>query len=135
MSRLRTRWTGAVAPDETRAGLLLRACSLPVQTRRVAPEIFERVEAALFRVEDVHDHLHVIEHDPLAGGKAVHGRSAHTMILLEPRLDLAGDRFQLRLGRCGAKDEELGEGRNLAQIEDNDVLRLLVRSEVSAGLR
>ena len=55
---------------------------LPRHARGVAPEIFEAVELALLAAEDVHDDLHVIEHDPLARGKTVHGSGANAVIVL-----------------------------------------------------
>ena len=54
------------------------------------------------------------------------------MIFLQPRLDLPRDCFQLRLGTRGTDYEKIGEGRNLAQIEDDDVLCFLVGGEFRA---
>jgi len=77
-------------------------------------------------VEDVHDHLHVIEHDPLAGGKAIDCRRSNPVILFQLGLDFRGDRFELGL-RCGRADnKEIREGRDLAQIEDQDIFSLFV---------
>ncbi len=45
------------------------------------------------------------------------------------------DRFQLRLGRRRADYKEIGEGRDPAQIQDNDIFRLFIRGELSAGFR
>jgi hypothetical protein len=84
-------------------------------------------------MEDVNDDLHVIEHDPLACGKAIHRYGAHP-IVLEPSLDFARDRFQVRLGSARANDEEIGEGGDSLEIEDDNVLRLFVRREIGAGL-
>jgi hypothetical protein len=81
----------------------------------------------------VDDNLHVIEHDPLAGGKPVHGDSPHAMVVLEAAFHFARDRFQVRLGTARADDEEIGEGRDSLEIEDDNVLRLLVRREMGAG--
>jgi hypothetical protein len=47
--------------------------------------------------------------------------------------DLARNRFQVRLGSARANDEEIGEAGDSLQIEDNNVLRLLVRREIGAG--
>jgi len=66
---------------------------LPRQAGSVAPKIFQAVEAALFRMENVHDHLHVIEYDPLAGGESVDRGRTHGMIFLELRFDLTRDRL------------------------------------------
>ena len=84
-------------------------------------------------MEDVDDNLHVIEHDPLARWETVYRDGAHAMVVLQPPLHLARDRFQMRLGRARADDEVIGEGRDSLEIEDNDVLRLFVRREIGAG--
>ena len=105
------------------------------QARSVAPEIFQAVEIALVAMEDVHDHLQVIEHDPLARRKTVDRGRAHLVILAQAGLDLTRDRFQMRLRSPRADDEEVGEGGNPAQIEDDEVFRFLVGGELGAGYR
>ena len=77
--------------------------------------------------------LHVIEHDPLARREAIHGNGAHTMVVLEPALHFARDRFQMRLGSSRADDEEVSESRDALEIEDDNVLRLFVCREIGAG--
>ncbi len=84
-------------------------------------------------MKHVHDHLEVIEHDPLAGREAVHGRWPYLVIFAQTPFDLTGDRLQMRFRRARAYDEVIGESRNLAQIEDRDLFRFLVRSEFGAG--
>ncbi len=86
-------------------------------------------------MEDVHDHLQVIEHDPLADRKTIHRRRAHLVIFAQPRFDLARDRFQVRLRSSRADDEEIRESGNPAQIEHHDVFRLFVSRELGAGYR
>jgi hypothetical protein len=54
------------------------------------------------------------------------------MVLLQPALHLARDRFQVRLGSSRANDEEIGKGRNALEIEDDNVLRLFICREVGA---
>jgi FKBP-type peptidyl-prolyl cis-trans isomerase FklB len=44
---------------------------LPRQPRGIPPQVFQAVELALLPVKNVHDHLHVIEHHPLARWKPV----------------------------------------------------------------
>jgi hypothetical protein len=85
-------------------------------------------------VKNVNDHLHVIEHDPLAGGEAIHGNGAHAVVVLKAALDFARNRLQVGLGSSRADDEKVGEGRDALEIEDDNVLRLFVRREVGAGL-
>ena len=55
------------------------------------------------------------------------------MILAQSRFNFICDRFELRLGRGRANHEEIGERRDRAQIQDDDVLRLFVRGEFRAG--
>ena len=86
-------------------------------------------------MEDVDDNLQVIEHDPLAGGKTVDRRRAYAMIFPQPRLDFAGNRFQVRFRRPRADDEEIRKGRNFAQIKDHDAFRLFVGGELRTGFR
>jgi len=55
------------------------------------------------------------------------------MILPQSRFNFICDRFELRLRRGRADHEEIGERGDRAQIQDDDVLRLLVRGEFRAG--
>ena len=71
----RTRSSGLRRDDQWR----LRG-RLPGEAGSVAPQILETVELAFLAMENVHDHLHVIEHDPLAGGKSVHRDRANPVI-------------------------------------------------------
>ncbi len=67
-------------------------------------------------MKNVDDDLEVIEHHPLTGGEAVDGGGPYAMFLLELRLNLTRDRFQMRLGCSRANNKEIGEAGNLAQI-------------------
>jgi hypothetical protein len=97
-----------------------------LQPGGISPEIFEAVESAFFAMKNVHNHPQVIEYDPLAGRKPIHRHGFDLVILSQARLDLARDRFQVGLGRSRADDKEIGEGRDSAQIQDNDLFRLFV---------
>jgi hypothetical protein len=81
----------------------------------------------------VDDHLHVIEHDPLARRKSVDRNGADALLLFQPILDLAGDRLQMRFRRSRANDEEIGEAGDALKIEDDDVFRFFVRRVIGAG--
>ena len=83
------------------------------QARSVAPKIFQAVEIAFFAVEDVHDHLQVIDHDPLTSRKTIDRRGTQAMIFAQSGFDLARNRFQMRLGSPRANDEEIGERGDL----------------------
>ena len=81
------------------------------------------------------DDLQVIEHDPLARGKSVHGNSPDAVLVSQPFLDLARDRFQMRLGSSRANDEVIREARDSLKIEDDDVFGFLVVRVTGAGFR
>jgi hypothetical protein len=84
-------------------------------------------------MKDVHDDLHVIEHDPLARRESIHGDGAHAVIVFQPAFDFARDRFEVRLGGSRANDKKIGESRDALEIEDYNVLRLFIRREIGAG--
>jgi hypothetical protein len=86
----------------------------PGEPRRVTPKIFETIEGAFFAVKNVHHHLQVIEHDPLARGKTIHRRRADVMVVLQTRFDFSSDCFQLRLGSGRTNHKKIGEGGNFA---------------------
>jgi hypothetical protein len=86
-------------------------------------------------VEDVHDHLEVIDHDPLTGWKTVDGGGTKAMVFAQSRFDLARNRFQMRLRSPGANDEEIRERGDFPQIEHHDLFRFLVGSKLGAGFR
>ena len=105
----------------------------PFQPRRVAPQIFQAVEGAFVAMKNVHDHLQIIEHHPLAGGKSVNRHGPQRMILSQSRFNFACDRFS-----CGSDVPEQitkksVKRRDPAQIQDDNVFRLFVRGEFSAG--
>ena len=86
-------------------------------------------------MEDVHDHLEVIEHDPLARRKTVNRRGANFVFFPQPRFDFPGDCFEVRLGSSGTDDKEIGKRGNFPEVEDDDLFGFLVRRELRAGDR
>ena len=77
-------------------------------------------------MEDVNDDFEVIEHDPLARRETVDRGGAQLVIVSQASLNLVGDRFELRLRRRRANDEEVGKAGDPGQIEDDDFFGLLV---------
>lgn len=77
-------------------------------------------------MKDVDHHVGVIRDNPLAGGEAIDGHGGDAVIFLQPFLKLAGDCLEMRLGGAGADDEEIGEGRNRAEVDGDDVFSFLV---------
>lgn len=90
----------------------------------VRPEILEREVATLFFVEDVNHHVTEIGHDPVAQRKAVDAKGADSVIFFQGILEFSDDGFEVRFGRSGADDKEVGESRNFPQVEDDNVLCL-----------
>jgi hypothetical protein len=84
-------------------------------------------------MKDVHDDLHVIEHDPLACGKSVNGNRADAVISFQAAFDFARDCLEVRFRRPGTDHEKIGEGRDALEIEDDDIFRLFVRGKVGAS--
>src|SRR5258708_2841824 len=97
-----------------------------LQARGVVPEILETVHGALLGMEDVDDHVAVIRDDPLAEREAVNAERAELVLLLDAVLDFVCDGLELRLGGTAADDEEIRERGKFAQIQHDDVLRLLL---------
>jgi hypothetical protein len=83
-------------------------------------------------MEDVDHHLEIVEHYPLASRETIDRSRSDRMIFFQPRLDLAGNRFDMRLGCGRADDKEIGESGNASQIQDDDSLCLLVRGKFAA---
>ena len=123
-------WRGHPARDSSARS---RRHVLPGDSRRVAPQILQAIKAALVAVKDVDHNLEVIEHDPLARRKTVDRCGAPALIFSQPCFNFVRDRFQLRLGTGRANHEVIGEAGNSGEIEDNDVFRLFVRSELGAS--
>lgn len=86
-------------------------------------------------MEDVDEHLQVIDDHPLAGGGTIGGDGTNPVILAEALLDFSDHGLDLWLGVGGAKDEEVGEAGDAAQVEDDDVVGLLARCGGGAGAR
>jgi hypothetical protein len=105
----------------------------PPDPRRVTPQVFQAVKRALVAMEDVDNNFEIVEHDPLARRKTVDRAGAQFMIVSQSGLNLTRDRLQLRLRRCRANDEEIGEAGDPGEIEHNDFFGLFVRSKLGAG--
>lgn len=56
------------------------------------------------------------------------------MILFQPAFELIYERAQMRLGRAGGDDKEIGERRDAAQVEGDDVFGFFVVEDASAEL-
>ncbi len=83
-------------------------------------------------MENVDEHVAIIDHHPLARWVAVHVERAHAVIFAQLVLDFAADRFQMRFGGSRANHEKVRDGRDAAQVERQDILRLFVRGKIGA---
>jgi hypothetical protein len=75
---LTSRQVGCQLPDTHLCGCHF----LPLDSRRVAPKIFQAVKGAFVAVKDMHNHLQIIEHHPLAGRKSVNRRRPNMVVFL-----------------------------------------------------
>ena len=105
---------------------LARGDRFPFESRRVAPQVLQAVKGSFVPMKNVHNHLQIIDHDPLAGRKTVNRHGSNGMVLSQTRFNFICDRFQLRLRRSRAKHEKIRERRDRAQIEDNNIFRLFI---------
>src|SRR5256712_7335453 len=93
--------------------------------RRITPEALEAIELALLRDKGVHHDVAEIDQDPATSVIALDAdRSA-------ARLDRflahrVGDRLHLTFPSAGADDEQVGDRRELRNVQHEDVLGLLV---------
>jgi hypothetical protein len=97
---------------------------------RVIPEIFQPVKIAFRLVKDVDHDVGVIEDDPLAHRKSIHGVGSDGVIFFQAVLDFTRNGFQVRLGGPGANQEKIGETGNAAEIEHRDSFGLLTGCEL-----
>ncbi len=83
-------------------------------------------------MKDVDHDVGVIRDDPLAERISIHGHRLHAF-LFQLILQLACDRFQVRLGGAGAEEEKIREAGNAAQVDGDDVFGFFVRGEFGAA--
>ena len=94
---------------------------LPLYALRVAPQAVEVVEHPRFLVEHVEDDVDEVDEHPLiAVGAALAERA-----VISGLTELAGvvaDGLHLPRAGAGGEDEVIGDGRNAADVEDDDVM-------------
>lgn len=97
----------------------------------VFPEPLERVEQALFFVEDVHNDITEVEQHPTAfcPAFATQGLSARENHLI---FDLGGDGLNVAFIAAGHQEEDVGQGQRTRNVERNKIFALL---RVSGGGR
>jgi hypothetical protein len=82
----------------------------------------------------MHHHIAKIRDDPMARRQAVNGVGPDAMFLLQPVAEFADDGLQVRLAAAGTDHEKIGEARQAAQIERDEVLGFFVRGNGRAEL-
>jgi hypothetical protein len=93
----------------------------------ITPQIFKAVKRALLFVENMHDHIAVVDDEPLAQRIAIHGMGSYVVVFFEARLDFARDGLDVRLGGAGTDDKKIGEAGNTTQIKRDDILGFFFR--------
>lgn len=83
-------------------------------------------------MKDVDYDLEIIEHNPLAGWKAIDRSGVNPFVLAKSRLHLGSDGFEVRLGRTGANDKEIGECGDATQVEDDNIFGLFIGGQFCA---
>ena len=125
--------TGGLTVGAWRSGSSIGWPPFPIPLAARLPKDLPGCKMRACPDENVDDHLQIIEHDPLAGGKSVDRDRSHLVVFFQTRLDFTGNRFELRLGCGRANHKEIGERRDPAQIQHDDLFRLLVRGELGAA--
>jgi hypothetical protein len=98
-------------------------CSIP-------PEPFQIVKGPCFSLENVHNDVDVVEQNPREGPESFRVPQRHSD-LLGAVTDSIGDRFDLSIGIGGANYKEISGGAQLAEVQQNDIRRLLGDREIS----
>jgi hypothetical protein len=70
--------------------------------------------------------IRIIHHQPLAGHGTFRGHRRDFRGLPDSFADATVDGLEMRLRSSRADDKKVGEGRDSAQVQDDDVLGLLV---------
>src|SRR5918911_718238 len=103
-----------------------RASGADRALRGLAPELLEAVEVARVRREHVDDDVQVVHEDPAGLGDALLPAWQEPMVLLEAFPDAVVDGLRLPVRVAGADDEVVRVAEDAAQVELDDVDRLLV---------
>ena len=103
------------------------------ETRGVAPEVLERIEAALLLVENVDDDVGVIDDDPMAHRVAIDGDRGDFVVHLEALLDFARNRLEMGLGGAAANHKKIREAGDAPQVDGNEVFGLFIGGKFRAA--
>src|SRR6266508_2345179 len=97
--------------------------------RRIAPQTLEAIERALLGDERVHDHVAEVDEHPAAAAQPLDAErtAARLRRLLH---DALRDPLDLTLAASAEDHEQVGDRRDLRYVHDDDVLGLLVGSDI-----
>ena len=112
-----------------------RALLDPHHRRRRGPQLFEAIELPLAGAENVHDHVAVVEQHPARGRAALPLAGPHVLGVAKLGDDLALQRFDLALAVPRADDEVVRDGRDGAQVQQEDIAGLPIGGDVDDSLR
>jgi|GEM_PF-5927898 len=97
--------------------------------RRHRPDFFDIVEAADFGTEDVNDDIANINQHPVTGRKPLDARLAMAGFLQRPQ-DVIGQSPHMAVGAARSNDQGVGDRAFAAQVDTDDVLRLIILKTV-----
>lgn len=95
-----------------------------------APQPFQIVEEALLLQEQVDDHIAVIHQHPATVGGPFDRERQLGITFLDGLAHIVRQRFQLAVTVAVTDDEEVGDDRVRAQIEQDDLFRLFVLDDI-----
>ena len=104
------------------------------QSRRIAPEVFERIKRTLFPMKNMHDDIRIIRDHPLALGKAIDAPRANSMVPAQSIFEFVDDGLEVRLRVSGAEQKEVREACDAPHVQSHQVFGLLVRRNFGAKL-
>ena len=93
---------------------------------RIAPKIFQRVKPPFLGVENVNQHVIVVDHQPLAGWDSFRRKRGQAKFLVQTFSNPRTNGFEMRFGGSRANHEKVGKRRQAPQVKNDDIFGLLV---------
>ncbi len=105
-----------------------------MDARSGAPQAFEVVKEARALREDVDDEGSVVEQNPVGGAAVAFAAGTHHAQFFEALFDFIADGVNLRMAEARANEEIFGEGTELAEIEESNVLGVFASRGVDGAV-
>ena len=99
---------------------------------RIPPQFLQPVMATNIGAEDVDHDITEIHQNPVRGRGALNAEGRDTLAG-KHAVDVVGDSPDLPLGFTGAQDQIIGDGGQLGDREDQDVVRFLLERRPGDG--